>query len=122
MNGIFAPSAHRTLRGFGAIEIPSWCGAQPGFSECVTKQQSACEDDCTKWTDNAPADCIPKCAAAWTDIQCTPGCLAKQPTDPSPTAFLTKRVSLSALTLVAGAAVVIAATWMLSKPKVGRFS
>jgi len=116
MNGIFAPRTRISLRSLGAIEIPSWCASQPDFNACAEKQQSACDDDCNKWTDNPAADCVPKCRAAWTDIQCTPGCLAKQPTDPSPTAFLKKKVSVPVV-LLAGLAIAAVAAVVLTRKK-----
>ena len=69
--------------GLGAIEIPSWCWTQAQFKTCADKQKDGCTYDCTNDTDNPAADCIPKCTAAWTDIQCTPACLKVQPNDPN---------------------------------------
>lgn len=88
MNGIF--NTKRSLSGFGSYgsglkdDVPPWCLNDADFKECFAKQAKGCTNDCTSDTWEPPADCIPKCTAAWTQIQCTPKCLAKQPVDPNP--------------------------------------
>lgn len=92
------------MHGMGAIDIPPWCWSQADFKTCADKQKSGCEYDCTQDTDNVAADCIPKCTAAWTDIQCTPACLKLQPKDPAAVLF-----GLPMQTLAIGAGLTILA-------------